>query len=72
VRLSADVLLAGPVFAALRDQVTDHLRAHGEATVAQIRDAVGAARRVVVPLLETLDATRVTVRIGDLRRLRDR
>jgi selenocysteine-specific elongation factor len=72
VRLSADVVLAGPAFAAASERVTDHLRAHGEATVAQIRDAVGATRRVVVPLLETLDATRVTVRIGDLRRLRAR
>jgi selenocysteine-specific elongation factor len=70
VRLSPDVLLAGPVFAALRERVEEHLRAHGEATVAQIRDAVGATRRVVVPLLETLDAGRVTVRVGDLRRLR--
>ncbi|HEX3605777.1 MAG TPA: selenocysteine-specific translation elongation factor [Candidatus Dormibacteraeota bacterium] len=70
VRLSAEVVVAGPVFAAARARVEEHLRAHGEATVAQIRDAVGATRRVVVPLLETLDATRVTVRSGDLRRLR--
>jgi Elongation factor SelB, winged helix len=40
--------------------------------VGQIRDAVGATRRVVVPLLESLDAGRVTVRVGDLRRLRAR
>jgi selenocysteine-specific elongation factor len=72
VRLSPDVVLAGPVFASLRERIEDHLRTHGEATVAQIRDAVGATRRVVVPLLETLDAGRVTVRVGDLRRLRTR
>jgi selenocysteine-specific elongation factor len=72
VRLSPDVVLAGPVYAAARERVEDHLRVHGEATVAQIRDAVGATRRVVVPLLETLDAGRVTVRVGDLRRLRSR
>ena len=72
VRLSTDVVLAGIVFAGLRERVEEHLRAHGEATVAQIRDAVGATRRVVVPLLETLDASRVTVRVGDLRRLRSR
>jgi selenocysteine-specific elongation factor len=72
VRLSGDVVLAGPVFAGLRARVEEHLRVHGEATVAQIRDAVGATRRVVVPLLETLDAGRVTVRVGDVRRLRSR
>ena len=72
VRLSPEVVLAGPVYALARDRVEDHLRAHGEATVAQLRDAVGATRRVVVPLLESLDAGRVTVRVGDLRRLRAR
>jgi selenocysteine-specific elongation factor len=70
VRLSPDVVLAGTVYAAARARVEEHLRVHGEATVAQIRDALGATRRVVVPLLETLDAGRVTVRVGDVRRLR--
>ena len=69
VRLSAEVVLAGPVYAAARARVEEHLRAMAS-QVAQIRDAVGATRRAVVPLLETLDATRVTVRSGDLRRLR--
>jgi len=70
VRLSADVLLAASVYESARARIEAHLAEHGEATVAQLRDALGATRRVVVPLLEALDAARVTVRSGDLRRLR--
>ncbi|TMC47571.1 MAG: hypothetical protein E6J20_19450, partial [Chloroflexi bacterium] len=56
VRLGPDLLLAASVHAAARERVEAHLAAHGPATVAQLRDALGATRRVVVPLLEQLDA----------------
>jgi selenocysteine-specific elongation factor len=39
-------------------------------TAAQARDALGVSRRVVIPLLEHLDRAGVTVRDGDLRRVR--
>ena len=70
IRLSADVLLAAEVFEGARQVVVDLLAERGAATVAEIRDTLGATRRVVVPLLEVLDARRVTRRDGDLRRLR--
>jgi selenocysteine-specific elongation factor len=38
-----------------------------ELTVADLRDALGITRRHAVPLLEFLDARRVTVRKGDVR-----
>ncbi|HLH84772.1 MAG TPA: SelB C-terminal domain-containing protein [Trebonia sp.] len=42
-------------------------------TTSQARQALGTSRRVVIPLLEYLDRTRVTERLpGDLRRLRPR
>ncbi|MGH2719796.1 MAG: SelB C-terminal domain-containing protein, partial [Actinomycetota bacterium] len=41
--------------------------AQGPFTVAQFRDAVGASRKYVVPLLEYLDRMGVTRRQGDLR-----
>lgn len=44
----------------------------GEFTVAQFRDALDITRRYAVPLLEWLDGAGVTVRDGDLRRLRRR
>ena len=46
------------------------IRAHGPATVSDLRQALGSSRRVVVPLLEYLDRTFVTLRQGDKRALR--
>jgi len=70
VPLAGDVVLGAAAYAAARERIVAHLREHGSATVGELRDVLGATRRVVVPLLESLDAARVTVRTGDLRRLR--
>ena len=39
--------------------------------VSQVRDLLGATRKYVVPLMEHLDATGVTIRTGNVRRLRE-
>ncbi|MGH9052540.1 MAG: selenocysteine-specific translation elongation factor [Acidimicrobiia bacterium] len=53
------------------DALPDVLRELPERfTVAEFRDALGLTRKYAVPLLEWLDAAGVTVREGDLRRLR--
>jgi len=72
VRLAADVVMGAAAYARAEQAISDYLDEHGSATVAQLRDHLGATRRLVVPLLEHLDAARVTMRDGDLRRLRRR
>lgn len=52
--------------------VKNHLRRHGQGTVSQLREMLGTSRRVVVPLLEYLDRQGVTMREGDVRRLKPR
>ena len=42
----------------------------GEFTVAHVRDLLGTTRKYVVPLMEHLDASGVTIRTGNIRRLR--
>jgi selenocysteine-specific elongation factor len=58
------------------DEATDKLRAlletRGSATVAEARDVLGSSRKTMVPLLEYFDAAGLTLRDGDLRRLRRR
>jgi hypothetical protein len=51
-------------------QVRAFIKAHGPATVSELRQSLGASRRIVVPLLEYLDRTFVTLRQGDKRTLR--
>jgi selenocysteine-specific elongation factor len=65
----------GTVFArsAYEDAVTrlrTHLITHRTLTVAAARDLLGSSRRYVLPLLEWLDAQKITRRVGDDRILR--
>jgi selenocysteine-specific elongation factor len=56
------------------DSVVERLREHFAESkgfaVSQARDVLGSTRRHVVPLMEHLDATGRTQRIGDLRKIR--
>lgn len=44
----------------------------GQATIAGVRDELGTSRKYAQALLEHLDRTRVTRRVGDAHVLRDR
>ncbi len=65
VRLNADVALDATIFAAARDAILRFLAEHDRVTAAEARDVLATTRRVAVPLLETLDALRLTRRLGD-------
>lgn len=60
---------AAEAMARVTDAVRSYLRAHGTMTVAELRDLLGVTRKHAVPLAEYLDASRVTRRAGDVRRL---
>jgi selenocysteine-specific elongation factor len=70
VEISADLVLSASAAAQATTQVKAFVTRHGPATVSEIRQVLGTSRRVVVPLLEYLDRTFVTVRRGDRRILR--
>jgi selenocysteine-specific elongation factor len=55
--------------AAVRARVEDLARAEGGVTLARLRDDLGTSRRYAQALLEHLDATRVTLRLPDDRRV---
>ncbi len=69
VRVS-DKLLHHTHLDALRDRVVAHLEAHGRLEPTTFKDLTGLSRKHAIPLLEWLDAQRITVRDGDARRLR--
>ncbi|MDE2571578.1 MAG: SelB C-terminal domain-containing protein, partial [bacterium] len=54
----------------IRAKLEEHLRGRAEMTMAEFRDIVGTSRKYSVPLLEWFDLSGVTVRSGDMRRLR--
>jgi selenocysteine-specific elongation factor len=69
VRISAGVFLHRQAVETAVARVREYLREHGQITAAQFRDLVGTTRKYAVPLMEYLDAQRVTRRIGDYREL---
>lgn len=70
VELSAEVVLLADAYARAVTNITQHLRDKGPATVSELKQAVGASRRIVIPLLERLDRDGITRRDGDKRILR--
>jgi selenocysteine-specific elongation factor len=70
VEISAELVLSASAVAQATAHVKAFIAKHGPATVSDLRQRLGSSRRVVVPLLEYLDRTFVTVRHGDRRTLR--
>ncbi|MDY6793633.1 MAG: selenocysteine-specific translation elongation factor [Thermodesulfobacteriota bacterium] len=54
----------------LQKKLVDFLTLNGEITTPQFKDMTGASRKFVIPLIEYFDAKKVTLRIGDIRKLR--
>ncbi|WP_054030300.1 selenocysteine-specific translation elongation factor [Desulfatitalea tepidiphila] len=56
----------------IRDQLVAFLSEHEEISTPQFKDMTGASRKYVIPLIEYFDTTQLTIRIGDMRKLRKR
>ena len=55
---------------ALRDELVSFLREKGEISTPEFKNMTGASRKYVIPLIEYFDHQHVTIRIGDIRKLR--
>ncbi len=72
VRFGGDLAYTGERFAEVRELVVAHCTLHESIALAELRDELGASRRIAQGLLERLDADGVTRRVGDRRVLRRR
>jgi selenocysteine-specific elongation factor len=70
VRVNDDTVFARSAYDDAVSRLRAHLTQHRTLTVAAARDLLGSSRRYVLPLLEWLDAQKVTRRVGDDRILR--
>lgn len=70
VEVSTELVLSASAAAHATTQVKAFVAKHGPSTVSELRQVLRSSRRVVVPLLEYLDRTFVTIRRGDKRILR--
>jgi len=55
----------------LKKGLVSYLKANGEMTTTQFKEMTGVSRKYTIPLIEFFDTTKVTIRIGDIRRLRE-
>jgi len=54
----------------LTGRLKEFLEEKGEISTPQFKEMTGASRKYVIPLLEWFDATKVTLRVGDIRKPR--
>jgi selenocysteine-specific elongation factor len=72
VQVSPDVVFEKGAYERLVEGVKQHLITEKEITVAQFRDKFSTSRKYALAFLEHMDQSGVTVRTGDVRRLRQR
>jgi selenocysteine-specific elongation factor len=70
VAVAEGVVFGRKAFDEIRARIVDHLTNHQTITLAQVRDLFGTSRKYAQAILEYLDETRVTRRVGDERVLR--
>jgi selenocysteine-specific elongation factor len=67
VKLGEGVLFLRETYDEAIATLVEYLREHGKMTVAEARDVLGATRKYILPLLEHMDALKITRRMGDER-----
>jgi len=70
IEVGSDAVLLRENFEGMKARITEFISKNGPATVSELRQALESSRRIMVPLLETLDRERFTRRVGDKRGLR--
>ena len=56
----------------LKQDLITYLKENGEITTPQFKDITQASRKYTIPLMEYCDQSKITIRVGDKRVLRDR
>jgi selenocysteine-specific elongation factor len=70
VRVATDLYYLSTAIDDLRATLKRFLLDRGEMTAASFRDLIGSSRKYTIPLLEYFDREGLTIRIGDVRRLK--
>jgi selenocysteine-specific elongation factor len=71
VRVSSELYFLADAIVSVKAAIHDSLLAKSELTPAGFRDLLGTSRKYTIPLLEYLDREGITVRVGDVRRLKN-
>jgi selenocysteine-specific elongation factor len=70
VRITTDMYFLASSIEGLRQTLKTYLLEKHEMSAASFRDLIGSSRKYTIPLLEYFDRDGLTIRIGDIRRLK--
>lgn len=70
VKVKEDLYFDAGAIQDLKDRLTAFLKENGEISMPQFKEMTGASRKYVIPLMEHFDSIRLTLRVGDNRKLR--
>jgi selenocysteine-specific elongation factor len=71
VKVKEDLYFHTEAIARLKARLVDFLKQNQEISIPQFKDLTQTSRKFTIPLLEYFDSNRVTVRVGEARRLRE-
>lgn len=71
IKVKEDLYFDADAVLDLKQRLVEFLKANGEITTPQFKEMTKASRKYVIPLLEYFDSNKVTLRIGDNRKLRE-
>ena len=72
VKVGDDLYFHRDTVGKLREDYRHLLLKEGKSTPTSFKDLTGLSRKFIIPLMEYFDATKLTIRVGDHRVLRDR
>jgi len=70
VRTKDDLYFHANAITELQTRLVDFLKSNEEITTPRFKEMTGVSRKYVIPLIEYFDASKVTLRVGDSRKLR--
>ena len=70
VKVADNVVFTAVAYDKIVKAITDHIKAHQQITVAEVRDILQTSRKYALALMEYLDNQKITRRVGDGRVLR--
>ncbi|MGN6718967.1 MAG: SelB domain-containing protein, partial [Candidatus Binatia bacterium] len=70
VRVTTDMYFLASSIEQLRSTLTKYLTEKSDMTAASFRDLINSSRKYTIPLLEYFDRDGLTIRVGDVRRLK--
>jgi selenocysteine-specific elongation factor len=71
VKVKEDLYFHRRVIENLKNRLISYLKANSEITTPQFKEMTGVSRKYTIPLIEYFDSTKATIRVGDIRRLRE-